>query len=576
MRQLSTKKRVAAAIASLMLIVSACSSGGDKPAPADNGNGNEKNAPVNTGAGEKETAGGEIDPLGKYDPPIEITTVRIINDTYRFAEGESIDNNAWTRTLKDKLGITVKNKWVVSGDGPGGQGEQKMNVSIASGDLPDFIPVNARQLQQLVEADMLMDMTEIYEKYAAPFTKEIMNQDGPNALASATFDGKLMAIPNTGSSMDGAGMIWVRSDWLQKLNLPEPKTMDDVFAISEAFTTKDPDGNGQADTIGLSLNKDLYGGYAGIDGFMIGYHGYPQQWIKDNSGKLVYGSIQPEIKTALAKLQDLYKKGQIDREFGVKDGGKAAEFAASGRVGMHFGSMSNPLWPLVDNKRNDKNAQWQSYPLVSVDGQPAQPRTNLAVGTYYAVLKDTKNPEAVMKIINLFIETGWGKSTTAENYAEHFTKDGFERHKYIPFQAWPSRKNLDIHLHITEAMETGDFSKLNPEEQDNYKQINEFLQGKEGSELGWGYERIFGKDGSFKTINQYVSNDMLLANEFYGAPTPTMVEKDSTLKKMELEVFSKIIMGAPLDTFDKFVSDWGKLGGDAITEEVNAWYAERQ
>jgi putative aldouronate transport system substrate-binding protein len=237
--------------------------------------------------------------------------------------------------------------------------------------------------------------------------------------------------------------------------------------------------------------------------------------------------------------------------------------------------MWNPLWPLVDNKRNDPNAEWQAYPLVSVDGNPAQPRVNLAVGAYYAVLKEAKHPEALLKIINLFVETGWGETTTPENYAEHFTKDGFEKHKYTPFQTWPARKNLDIHLHISEAMDSGDESKLNPEEQNNYAQIKDFLEGKAGSEIGWSYSQVFGKEGSFKTIDKYVDEGLLLQNEFFGAPTDTMVEKDATLLKMELEVFSKIILGDPIDSFDKFVEDWKKLGGDDITEEVNEWYASK-
>jgi putative aldouronate transport system substrate-binding protein len=572
MKKIRGRTLVAVLLVMMMTVVSACA---ETKNEVSNKNVNKEVTESGSSGNDGKADTKPADPMGKYDPPIEITTVRIVNDTFKYAEGESIENNAWTRSLEDKLGITVKNKWVVSGDGPGGQGEQKMNVSIASGDLPDFIPVNAKQLKQLVEADLLMDLTDVYEKYASPFTKEIMIQDGPNALASATFDGKLMAIPNTASSMDNTMMIWVRTDWLTKLNLPEPKTMNDVLAISEAFTTKDPDGNGKPDTIGISLNKDLYGGYAGIDGFLNGYHAYPRQWIKDSSGKVVFGSIQPEMKVALAKLQELYKSGQIDREFGVKDGGKAAEFAAAGRVGLHFGGMANPLWPLVDNKKNDKNAQWQSYPLVSADDKPAQSRVGLAVGQYYAVLKETKNPEAVLKVINLFVETGWGKTTTPENYAEHFTKDGYERHKYIPFQAWPARKNLDIHLNVSEAIKSGDKSKLNPEETNNLAQIEAYLQGKEGSELGWGYERVFGVDGSFKTVNKYVTDNSILMSEFFGAPTQTMVEKDATLQKMELEVFSKIIMGDPIDNFDKFVTDWKKLGGDAITEEVNAWYAAK-
>ncbi|WP_308637553.1 extracellular solute-binding protein [Paenibacillus silvisoli] len=527
-------------------------------AAADNGN-----------AATNEEAAPAVD--GKYDPAIDVTSVRIINDTYKFMEGESIENNMWTKLLSEKLGINVKYDWVVSGDQPGGQGEQKMNVSIASGDLPELIPVNAKQLKQLQEADELEDLTAIYEKYASPFLKEILNQDGPAALSSATFGGKLMAIPNTGSSMDGAGMIWIRKDWLDKLGLQPPQTMADVLAISDAFTTKDPDGNGKADTYGIAMNKDLYGGFADITGIMNSYHAYPKSWIKDASGNLVYGSIQPEMKTALGVLQELYKKGQIDKEFGVKDGGKEAELTASGKIGMQFGQMWNPLWPLVDSKKNDPNAQWQSYPLASADDKPVTPQVGFSVGQYFAVKKGAEHPEALLKMLNLFVETGWGETTTPENYAAYFTGDGFEKFKMMPFQAWPARKNLDIHLHVTAALDSKDTSALNPEEKDNHDKILSWIDGSSKEPLNWAYERVFGKEGSFKIINQYVSGNMLQLTGFYGAPTPAMVEKESNLQKRELETFTKIIMGDSLDTFDKFVEEWKKLGGDEITQEVNEW-----
>ncbi|MNL48621.1 hypothetical protein D3C87_1714920 [compost metagenome] len=53
-----------------------------------------------------------------------------------------------------------------------------------------------------------------------------------------------------------------------------------------------------------------------------------------------------------------------------------------------------------------------------------------------------------------------------------------------------------------------------------------------------------------------------------------MVEKESTLKSLETEVFMKIIMGnVSLDEFDKFVTDWNTLGGADMTKEANEWYA---
>ncbi|MNR63926.1 hypothetical protein D3C85_1863950 [compost metagenome] len=51
-----------------------------------------------------------------------------------------------------------------------------------------------------------------------------------------------------------------------------------------------------------------------------------------------------------------------------------------------------------------------------------------------------------------------------------------------------------------------------------------------------------------------------------------MVERKSTLEKLQNEVFVKIILGDSIETFDKFVDDWKKLGGEQITTEVNDWY----
>jgi putative aldouronate transport system substrate-binding protein len=62
---------------------------------------------------------------------------------------------------------------------------------------------------------------------------------------------------------------------------------------------------------------------------------------------------------------------------------------------------------------------------------------------------------------------------------------------------------------------------------------------------------------------------MYLYNEYKNIPTPSMVDKGSTLDKMENETFIKIIMGASIDEFDKFIENWKKLGGDEITKELN-------
>ncbi|WP_240468669.1 extracellular solute-binding protein [Gracilibacillus sp. YIM 98692] len=543
----------------LIMLIMACS---DSDTTSEQENQEEEGEQTETANNEEEK-----EPFGKYDPTIDVSFVRSVDDTMDLAlvDGETIEDNVWLDYYREEFGINVTYDWIASG---GDQFDQKMNVTLASGDIPDFLSVNETQLNQLVESDMVVDVTDIYEDYAAPFTKEVLESDGTGPFDAATIDGKLWGLPNMDSSIDGAHFIWVRTDWLEKLGLPEPKTMDDVLAISEAFTKEDPDGNGEDDTTGLAVTKDLWDGYAGLTGFFNGFHAYPNIWVKDDSGKLVYGSIQPEVKTALKALQDMFKDGQIDKEFGVKPGGKVAEDPAAGKNGLHYGQQWNSLWPLQSNRDQDPNAQWKSYPIVSVDDQPARPQITLGTGSWWVVSKDVEHPEAIMKMFNGFIEKNWGETAEFDKY---YMPDGAEgTWKLSPPTPSPPTKNLDAFLDIREAVENDTTDQLTGEAQVVYGRVKAHEEGDEGL---WGWERIYGKEGVFGIMKEYQDQDLFKRDAFNGAPTPTMAKKKSTLDELQNEVFTKIILGsADIDEFDKFVEDWNALGGEQMTEEVNEWY----
>ena len=51
-------------------------------------------------------------------------------------------------------------------------------------------------------------------------------------------------IPLTDASVTGAGLLWIRQDWMDKLGIKPPTSMADVLEISRRFTEEDPDGNG--------------------------------------------------------------------------------------------------------------------------------------------------------------------------------------------------------------------------------------------------------------------------------------------------------------------------------------------
>ncbi|MBO7744581.1 extracellular solute-binding protein [Paenibacillus sp. MWE-103] len=558
----------------LVLPLAACSGNdGDNGSGGDGGNsGGNGNAPAAANAGGNAAAPGAggnaaaaADPLGKYETPIEVSAVRPISEGTKFNEGESIDDNVWSRAYADQLGIKVKYLWTT----PAAQYDQKLNIAIASNDLPDIMPVNAAQLKRMVDDGQVADLSAAYDRYGSELTKRLLAEDGGNALKSGTFDGKLYGLPKMASGLGQADVLWLRTDWLRKLGLTEPKTMDDVRKIAEAFVKQDPDGNGKPDTYGLGVNKDIFGFFAALEGFFNGYHAYPNLWIADGSGKLAYGSVQPQVKAALQKLQEMYKSGLIDKEFGTKDAAKVKDAANAGKLGLFYGYFWNAGW-LLDGKKADPAMEWKPIPLPSVDAQPAQAQVPFAISTYYVVKKDAEHPEAAIKLLNFDLEKLWGKTAEPEVY--NADKNGNAVFEFALLYGEAPSKNVDAHLDVVKALDANDPAALNAEEKSYYDKIVAYRGGDDNF---WDSEKMYGPEGSLAVIEGYSKDGAHLDDAFYGAPTQGMTDNNATLSKLQLEAFTRIIMGGSVDEFDRFAGQWSDLGGKTITDEVNAWQASR-
>lgn len=517
-------------------------------------------------------------PLTKYPQMLDIHFARNVDDDLMDniipkTPGESIDNNRWLTLYQDELGINVVYDWTAK---TGDAYNQKVNVTLASGDLPDVMTVTAAQMKELADNDMIEDLTPYWDQYATDFLKEIYNMQGTAALDSAAVNGKLMGIGTAEVYGDGV-YLWLRTDWLKALGLSDPKTMQDLLAISDAFTNQDPDKNGVNDTYGLALVKDVYSGSMGLEGFFAGYHAYPNMWVKDESGKLAWGSTLPQVKEALAVLADMYKSGQLDKEFGVKDGGKVAETIASGKVGMEFGQQWNSLYPLNQSYQNNKDASWVGYPLVSADDQPARSPQKFSATEFLVVRKGFSNPEAIIKMMNVYAKIYHDPATDSEifnKYCRPEENDHVGVWKFSPVVVNRPLNNIYIFEQMQEYRKTGDISKLGSPAKGNLENIEAYFAGDDAQ---WGWNEIYGEQGVFLSGLQYREENRFQYDAFVGVSTPTMVEKKATLEQLEKEVFVKIIMGSsPLEAYDKFVADWNQLGGEAMTNEVNEWYASVQ
>jgi putative aldouronate transport system substrate-binding protein len=90
--------------------------------------------------------------FAKYDPPVTVTIIRTLDDTTKFISGEDINNNAWAKLYKDELGLILKYDWTAS---TSQQYDDKLNVNIASGMIPDAFAVNKTQMARLAKTDLI-------------------------------------------------------------------------------------------------------------------------------------------------------------------------------------------------------------------------------------------------------------------------------------------------------------------------------------------------------------------------------------------------------------------------------------
>ena len=516
-----------------------------------------------------------IDIWQKYDPPIEVSVVASYNvpEDGIVPKDTTPENQKWVEIMEKYLGIKLKYDWVV----PASQGAQKMDVTIASGKIPNILQVDEGQFELLKQSDMIGDLTGAYDYLMEPIKKNL--EADPTLLKKCTNEkGELVAIPRNLDNFQQTQLIYIREDWLEALGLQVPTSMDELFEVAKAFSEQDPDKNGKDDTIGIALYKELYAGFGGAAGLMNGYNAYPKMWTKDESGKLVCGDVQPEMRDALEMLQKMYKEGILDPEYVAMDSNKMTEAVVGGKAGIVLGEWWVPAWPLNLSIDNNSDARWKAINLVSAEGGIANTGLNQAfIGSYHVISKDMKNPEALAKMINIYYDT---LSTVVSEREEEYDRELWKPENGYVYNWCPVRmddtfENSRQYKELNEALKKDDITLLKPQKfKDLFEAAKRLETELNGTDWGLYYSRI-AEDGGFGLTEKVRNEKLYTMNEFYGSYTPTMITSQGILDTLRDEVYHRIITGAPIEEFDKFVNDWHKMGGDQITNEVNDWYAKQ-
>jgi len=567
-------RRSVQALLAIMLVVgllAGCGGGGTNESQSNAGSGNTGTNTGNTGGegGEQPAAEGTPMKDGKYDPPITITVARGLGGDVKFRDGEDIQNNVHNKWALDEFGI--KFHYDFSMADVNGAFENKVRLMLSANEkFPDIMRIGDRQLvQDLISSGRFMAVDEAIEKYASDRLKQLW-KDHPEGFYQVTRDGKRYGLPVYTQGNGSDEMIWIRQDWLDKLGLQAPKTLDELEKIMDAFVNQDPDGNGKKDTVALAASlKNGMGTWMSSTSFLIGAYGgkaTDHQWGKAEDGTLYYGSTAEPVKKALAKLNEWYKKGYLEKEVGINDETKASEAFTKGKAGIFPAPAWAATWPIPDLLKLDPNAKVTPLPVISGPDGSIGRFGEQTVQAAILFSKDFKHMDAYLKYLDTIYGVNFGDERWADGIFEGYDyvkKDG----KVVTDDASIPGGRVYPDKYFVGTYHAVDIPFL------QYEVFDKLAGGAEPSnpveKRLAGQDPLYIKGGAI--VNQ--QNQYRMANLFYGAPTETMSSKNEYLNKLENETFTKIVYGQlPIDAFDKFVADWKKGGGDEITKEVNDWY----
>ena len=180
------------------------------------------------------------------------------------------DDNAFTNYLEEQANVEIEFVYFSSS-----ASEYKQQLTLMCGaneTLPDVIlgfEFSHYIVNQYGEDGYFIDLTDYIEEYAPNYKKMIKEldeetQDYISEKGKNTNTGAYYGMPRvTCQAIDQLqSMMYINQNWLTKLGLPMPKTVEELKSTLQAFKTKDPNGNGMNDEIPMlgkteSLNASV-------------------------------------------------------------------------------------------------------------------------------------------------------------------------------------------------------------------------------------------------------------------------------------------------------------------------------
>lgn len=382
MKPHSPGNRIAAVVAAAALLAAGCSSGGNKSST--------ESAPKAKMEGDKVV----ISAMAAADPDM------------------NLDTNQVTTLLSDKFKIKFQFQSTTM---DGGAAKEKRQIAISSGDYPDLfllIPyVDAftkPELQKLGKQGVAMPLEDLIKQHAPNIQKALDSNSVLKAM-STTPDGHIYALPQWSDCYHCTypNKLWINSAWLKKLNLEMPKTTEELREVLRAFKTKDPNGNGKADEIPMTTDKQD----STLIGYLMGAFAYAPYGASNGvpsllqleGGKVTTPVDKPEWREGVKYIKSLYEEGLIDQASFTQNA-EALQAVGNDPDAVRIGS-SPVLWPGIFVQLASKDGRDKQYdpapPLTGPTGKSYTAYNNPTSIGYTFMLTNKSSMEARVAAIKM-------------------------------------------------------------------------------------------------------------------------------------------------------------------------------
>lgn len=233
-------------------------SGESKGGAADSGESKTEQS-ADAGSGDGEDAGSEGE---SADGPagFNATGMPIMNEpitlTAWIEGGADTDwsQNVFLKEIEEKANIKLE---IIST--PSSDSLEKRNLMLAGDDYPDLlltdwtaILTKSDIMQFAVKEGIFLPITEYVDKYGNNM-KRIFDENPAYREGSTAPDGEIYGFARFSECYHCSAYpkIYLRQDWMDKLNLEMPTNTEELREVLRAFVNEDPNGNGEKDEIGL-------------------------------------------------------------------------------------------------------------------------------------------------------------------------------------------------------------------------------------------------------------------------------------------------------------------------------------